>query len=102
MEKIKHAAWKRNDGVVAIAKQHADCIRKSPPDTCMKGSENQGFVTDTDRYVEREEAAEIAFKAGQIEKQPRILFSEHMWSKHERFNGKHTYDQERGYIEEEE
>jgi hypothetical protein len=36
----------------------------------------QGFVTDDGRFVEREEAAKIAFDAGQIQKPKKVLFSE--------------------------
>ena len=42
---------------------------------------NQGFLTDTGRYVERIPAVEIAVKAGQIEKPnwPPNLYSEDLW-----------------------
>jgi hypothetical protein len=36
----------------------------------------QGFVTDDGRFVEREEAAKIAFDAGQIGQPKKYLFSE--------------------------
>jgi len=96
MEKILHAAIVRSDAIIAIGKNHADCIRTSPPDTC-KGGSLQGFVTSEKRFVNRGEAAVIAFKAGQILKETDKLFSEHMWSKHERFNGFHIWDKDRGY-----
>lgn len=38
-----------------------------------------GFVTDYGRFVDTEEAARIAFKAGQIDEEKRILFSEDLW-----------------------
>jgi hypothetical protein len=39
----------------------------------------QGFVTSTGRFVERRDAADIAYRAGQIE-QPRVaLYSEDLW-----------------------
>jgi hypothetical protein len=39
----------------------------------------QGFVTDTGRFVDRTEAAKIAFEAGQIKEEKRILFSEDLY-----------------------
>lgn len=95
MELIKHAAWMRKDGSMAIGKHHGMCLQTSPPDTCLKGRDSQGFKTSTGRFVDREEAAEIAFKAGQIDEQPSILFSEHMW--HKVFKGHHEYDKLKGY-----
>lgn len=43
--------------------------------------ETQGFLTDEGAFVEREEAARIAIKAGQIEKliHGPDLFSEDLW-----------------------
>lgn len=95
MELIKHAAWKRKDGSYAKGKHHGICLQTSPPDTCLKGRDAQGFLTDKGRFVGREEAAEIAFKAGQIDEQPSILFSEHMW--HRVYKGRHKYDTVNGY-----
>lgn len=43
----------------------AEEVRKENKDYYLK-LEEQGFVTDTGRFVSREEAAKIAFKAGQI------------------------------------
>jgi len=39
----------------------------------------QGFVTSDDRFVDRKEAGEIAFKAGQIKKLTERLFSEDLY-----------------------
>ncbi len=36
----------------------------------------QGFLTDDGRFVDREEAARIAFESGQMDRQVRSLFSE--------------------------
>ncbi len=39
----------------------------------------QGFMTSTNRWVDRKTAAEIAFAAGQIKKKTPILFSEDIY-----------------------
>ena len=39
----------------------------------------QGFMTSSDRFVNREEAADIAFKGGQIDKECSVLFSEDLY-----------------------
>lgn len=39
----------------------------------------EGFVTNTDRFVDRKEAMPIAFEAGQIPKEYELLISEHLW-----------------------
>lgn len=39
----------------------------------------QGFITSDDRFVERKEAGQIAFDAGQIKKLTECLFSEDLY-----------------------
>jgi hypothetical protein len=39
----------------------------------------QGFITSTDRFVSRNEAGDIAFKAGQIDQENDFLFSEDLY-----------------------
>jgi hypothetical protein len=92
-ERIKAAAIKRNDGVVSTGKDHAEVFKKSPFGTCKAGSV-QGFVTNSGRFVDRKEAAKIAFNAGQISKyeEGQILLSEEIW-----LFGEHKYDEEKGY-----
>lgn len=46
-------------------------------------SGEQGFVTDDGRFVEREEAAKIAFEAGQIPEPKKYLFSEDVFKVNE-------------------
>lgn len=46
------------------------------------GNHEQGFVTSTGRFVDRGEAARLAYAAGQLMKldfQPKTLFSEDVW-----------------------
>jgi hypothetical protein len=42
-------------------------------------NEVQGFLTNKNRFVERKEAAEIAYKAGQINKPSNYLYSEDLY-----------------------
>lgn len=67
MERIKHAACMR-DGIVYVGKRHFNCIAtmiECGLEAPIKMHE-QGFITNTGRYVSREEALEIAKAAGQI------------------------------------
>ena len=43
------------------------------------GKYEQGFLTSDNRFVERAEAAEIAFKSKQIKEEKTYLFSEDIW-----------------------
>ncbi len=59
------AAIKTEDGIIFSGKRHQELI----PKAIRAGSENylEGFLTNDGNFVTREEAAEIAFNAGQIE-----------------------------------
>ncbi len=96
MEKIKHAAIIRSDGILELAKCHPEIIKRCPYGTCKDGSK-MGFVTSTGRYVDRKEAMAIALEAGQINKDMDTLrqsglISENIWADTE-----HEYDPEIGY-----
>jgi hypothetical protein len=91
-EWIKAAAIQRNDNILAIGKSHAEIIKNSPFGTCKAGSV-QGFVTNTNRFVRRDEASQIAFSAGQTEKQKKELMSEDIWGRY----GRYDYNKETGY-----
>ncbi len=75
VEKIKLAAMKRKvDDEVFTGRNHSEIILTRPKgDLC--GAE-QGFITDTNRFVGRSEAGEIAFFAEQIDEPTNQLFSE--------------------------
>jgi len=72
--RIELAAIKTKEGVVLTGKSHAAIIRSQEPGVCKNGV--QGFVTDDGAFVDRVEAAEIAFSAGQTKKRENILMSE--------------------------
>ena len=40
---------------------------------------NKGFLTNTNRFVDREEGGKIAFDAGQIKEETKRLFSEDLY-----------------------
>lgn len=86
-ERIAAAAIRFNGVVVTLPPpaRHHNCIRAAHD----VGYENwrpeheQGFVTDTGRFVDREEAARIAVAANQLieraMRHPLGLFSEDVW-----------------------
>lgn len=104
-EKIVHAAVKDVNGFVVVGKCHADCFYSGRNMGLLMSpkTEDQGFMTSHGRYVDREEAATIAKKAGQVKDGERAggsgkltyLISEDIWYQRERFE----YNQTRGYFE---
>lgn len=85
MEIIVRAAIKSDDGAIYSVPQpgrHHNIIAlmvdigHSKP---IRGV--QGFVTSSGKFVDRREAAKIAFESGQIKKetQPITLYSEDLW-----------------------
>jgi len=96
MEWIIHAAVLRTDNVIVFDRDHARCISRSPKGTCKEDSV-KGFLTNELRFVDRYEAAAIAFQAKQIDKwEPeQAILSEELWSLQS--GGKHNYDEKKGY-----
>lgn len=79
VEKIKLAAVKIDSGTIFTGNNHGEIIvtiTKVNKILEVIGQEKQGFITSTNRFVGRKEAAEIAFKAGQVDKQVEGLMSE--------------------------
>jgi len=95
MEKIKKAAIKKKDGSVYTGKQHSDIINWDLGGICEKDT-IQGFITNKNRFVNRKEAAIIAFNAKQINhlEEDQILMSEEIW-----LYGNYSYNKEQGYFE---
>lgn len=88
-ERIAAAACIFRDEVVTLPPparhhtiiRHIGELHPEAPWPLVSGGEDQGFVTDAGRYVEREEAGRIAIAAGQT---PALrwgpqLFSEDLW-----------------------
>lgn len=80
MIKIVDAAIKYSDGEVATGKRHYQIIfLKSIEGRSSIGAE-QGFVDSKGNFLTREEAKEVALRAGQIKKSHKgLLFSEDVW-----------------------
>ena len=75
-------------GVVVCGWRHASIIattmalsglRTTAGGTNAAGETVQGFLTNTNRFVDRAEAGDIAFNCGQTTEHKRHLFSEDVW-----------------------
>lgn len=99
MERIMHAAViADNEYLVFMGKSHADCFHQAANISIKMSNkaDHQGFITSRGVFVNRRDAAKIAFLAKQIDTPEEILFSEMLWSKVE--NGKFKYDYVKGYF----
>lgn len=78
---ITHAAI-RKDGVIYIGRRHCFIMHHPAyPKGFHKFSE-QGFITESGKFLDREEGAKHALDCGQIKKlkySSRDLFSEDLW-----------------------
>lgn len=82
-EDMGHLPKNITNGWVIAGRRHHNCyccLFAIDPDY-RKNSINidDGFITSDDRFVNRKEAAKIAFEAGQIEKETKTLFSEDLY-----------------------
>jgi hypothetical protein len=77
-------------GFVVCGRRHHNCFAIYAAMKSLRGTKDadidnfpkaaeQGFLTSTDRFVDREEAAEIAWRQKQIERRPKRLFSEDLY-----------------------
>jgi hypothetical protein len=70
-------------GIVFCGWRHHNCLYQMVAITglrqCEAGEEVQGFLTNTNRFVTREEAGQIAFEAGQTKKLITRLHSEDLY-----------------------
>ena len=75
-------------GLVILGHRHGQCIWTVASLTGLRsvthaedatGESEQGFLTNTNRFVDREEGAIIAFKSGQIKEQIITLYSENLY-----------------------
>lgn len=73
-------------GFVVTGRRHHNCfatcfaLNNGVINTNLKSLEQvQGFLTNTDKFVDRVEAVEIAFQAGQIEEKVTRLISEDLY-----------------------
>ena len=79
---------KNNNKIIKWVKRHGNIIAQMLATMGLRtvvhgqnsaGEYEHGFLTNDNRFVERAEAAEIAFKSGQIKIQKTYLFSEDVW-----------------------
>jgi hypothetical protein len=72
-------------GIVVSGWRHANCIYQMVAITGLRscpsesGPEIQGFLTNKNRFVDRQEGAQIAFNAGQTETLLKTLYSEDLY-----------------------
>lgn len=97
IERILHAAVKAENGMILLGKCHADCFHQgyNLGLNMSKDPDDQGFMTNTGKYVNRIQAATIAVNACQVSHGIATLFSEFLWC--ERDGGSYHYDSIKGY-----
>lgn len=70
--------WNNDIYDIEIGYRHADILHRFKGEV-SNNPYDQGFYTSKGRFVSREEAAQIAFEAGQISEQKTWLFSEDLY-----------------------
>jgi len=70
--------WQNDIYDIEIGYRHADILHRFKGEA-SNNPYDQGFYTSKGRFVSREEAAKIAFEAGQISEQKKRLFSEDLY-----------------------
>lgn len=79
--KIKEAAVE-HDGAIWTGRRHCDVFQKIVAELGREAAPitgTQGFVTECGKFVDRKEAARIAFEAGQVKELYPILMSEDLY-----------------------
>jgi len=72
-------------GFVVCGRRHHNCYATfkamglEKPDRIERMDEIQGFLTNLDRFVDRIEGGEIAYKSGQIKELKQNLYSEDLY-----------------------
>ena len=68
-------------GFVICGRRHHNCFTTYSliKNAKINSANTQGFLTDDDRFVNREEGMTIAFEAGQIPEKKMRLFSEDLY-----------------------
>ena len=86
-KRYKHQPTNIETGFVICGRRHHNCLITA---FILNGEENfiskldnnkiiQGFLTNLDRFVDRKEAGEIAFKSAQISEKTNCLMSEDLY-----------------------
>lgn len=75
-------------GIVVCGRRHGDCIQTVSTLAALRsvergersiGEMEQGFLTSRNRFLNRQEAGELAFKIGQVKVPTNCLFSEDLY-----------------------
>lgn len=68
-------------GIVVCGRRHHNCLMTFAEFAYDRDHTKvkQGFLTNEDRFITRKEAAQLAYKCGQISKEQKTLFSEDLW-----------------------
>lgn len=77
--RIKCAAIRTKSGQIFEGKSHSECyksLKSAGIDRLVSLRSDNGFMTECGKFVDRREAAKIAFEAGQIKEIKTDLFSE--------------------------
>lgn len=79
--KYNHQPRNIESGFVICGRRHHNCFmsKKILEFSEVKGTAIQGFLTSKDRFIDRKEGGEIAFKTGQIIYETNCLFSEDLY-----------------------
>lgn len=78
MKIIQQAAiW--NSGIVYKGKRHKDIVMDAPRHLNIRKGGIEGFVTTQGHFVDRKEAAELAYQFGQISEPKEELKSEDLY-----------------------
>lgn len=84
----EHQPVNIKSGIVVCGRRHHNCYITAfdlNDGKCVEGLHEsnakaiQGFLTNKDRFIDRKEAAEIAIKAHQTERETDCLFSEDLY-----------------------
>lgn len=80
-EKLQDTCKNINHGIVVFGLRHTmwDLLIRLYPDYKQTQETHQGFLTTENRFVNRHEAAQIAFKSGQTDKDLVYLDSEDLY-----------------------
>jgi len=78
MKVIQQAAiW--NNGIIYKGKRHKDIVMSQPKHLNIRKGGIEGFVTNQGIFLNRKEAAKLAYEMGQISEPVESLKSEHIY-----------------------
>lgn len=78
MKVIEQAAILKN-GIIYKGKRHKDIIMSTPKHINIRKGGTDGFVTTSGVFLDRKQAAKLAYQMGQIKKMVFELESEHIY-----------------------